>query len=384
MRPVLRITLMSCVLCLVSSSLCFAAQVSESVPVQIESSETVQYIRRIIVDGNKALNDSELTELLGIEPGQRFDPHSISSALPRVLNEYRRLGYFFAEVEWERRSAEKDQVAVYIEVHEGEMVRMGKIELSGNTVLPEKRLLEELRIPKNPLFDDSIFQEDMERLLRLYSDNGHPLAELSPSEFWIENGRLNVKIGIDEGPSVKIHQVQIHGLRKTKEAILLRELAVRPGDVFDQREIDESLRRLTNLGYFQTVSMGFKPANADNVDSVILRFSVTEGRTGQFSGVLGYNPSEDETGTQKFTGVLEAAETNLLGTGRQMAIRARFGLIDSYEFAYEEPWVFDAPVDVGIRLWGLKQESEEDDGREDTEEASSDGVQGTNVPEQEG
>ena len=361
------IALVSCVLCFASSLFCLAAQVSESTPTQTESSETAQYIRRITFHGNKALNDNKLAELLGIEPGQRFDPHSVSNALPGILDEYRRLGYFFAEVEWERRPAEKDQVAVHVIVREGEMVKMGKIELSGNTVFPDKRLLEEFRISKKTLFDNSVFQEDMERLLRLYSNNGHPFAKLSPSEVRVENSRLNMKIDIDEGPLVKIHQVQINGLKKTKEEILLRELTVRPGDVFDQREIDESLRRLTNLGYFQTVEPGFEPspihadilsALQDDVDSVILSFSVTEGRTGQFSGVLGYNPSEDEVGAQKFTGVLEAAETNLLGTGRQMAIRGRFGLIDSYEFAYEEPWIFDAPVDVGVRLWGIEQESE--------------------------
>ncbi len=358
--------------------LCLAAQVPESLPSRMGSSETAQYIRRITFDGNSALNDSRLAELLGIEPGQQFNPQSVSSALPRIVNEYRRLGYFFAKVEWERRSAEKNQAVLYIKISEGEMVKMGKIELSGNTIFSAERLLEELHILNNLIFDDSVFQADMERLLRLHSNNGHPFAKLSPSEFWIENNRLNVKIDIDEGPSVKIHQVQIHGLKKTKEGILLRELTVRAGDVFDQSEIDESLRRLNNLGYFQTVSMGFEPANADrlstppdDVDSVILKFSVTEGRTGQFSGVLGYNPSEDEVGAQEFTGVLEAMDINLLGTGRQMVIRARLGLIDSYEFAYEEPWIFDAPVDVGIRLWGIDQESEGARGRGSGEEVLS-------------
>ncbi|MFC1716033.1 outer membrane protein assembly factor [Candidatus Poribacteria bacterium] len=356
---------MSCVLSLIYFPYCLVAQVSESLPAQIESSETAQYIRRITFDGNSALNDSKLAELLGIEPGQQFNPQSVSSALPRIVNEYKQLGYLFAKVEWELRPAEKNQVAVYVKIHEGEMVRMGKVELSGNTVFPQERLLEELRILKNSIFDDSVFQADMERLLRLYSDNGHPLAELSPSEFWIENSQLNVKIDIDEGPLVNIHQVQINGLKKTKEEILLRELTVRPGDIFDQREIDESLRRLSNLGYFQTVSMSFEPANADrmpalpdDVDSVILNFSVTEGRTGQFSGVLGYSPSQNEFGAQEFTGVLEATDINLLGTGRQMAIRAKLGLIDNYEFAYEEPWIFDTPVDLGIRLWGINQKAE--------------------------
>lgn len=344
-------------LCLVSfCSLCIASQISESAPVQTTSSETVRYIRRIVFHGNSALNDKALARLLPIQPGQRFDPQSISSALPGILAEYKKLGYLFAKVEWECRPAEKDQVAIHINIHEGEIVEMGEIELSGNVVLSRDQLLSSFDVRRSPLFDDSTFQKDMERLLRLYSDNGHPLAKLAPS-FWVENGRLNVRIDIDEGPPVKIEQVQIHGLEKTKEKVLLRALTVHPGDVFDQREIDESQRRLNNLGYFQNAcQMSFTQA-AD--DSVILDFSVTEGRTGSFSGVLGYNPSEDEVEGQRFTGVLEAVEANLLGTGRQLAIRARFGPIDTYEFAYEEPWVLGAPVDIGIRLWGTRYKTQE-------------------------
>lgn len=355
MRSVFDIILVIFGLCFLAFPTYLAAQVAESAPGEMESSETTQYVRRIILDGNKALSDSKLAELLGVEPGQRFDPQSISSALPRILDEYKRLGYFFAEIDWERRAAEKNQVALYVKISEGEMVKMGRIELSGNTVFTEERLLEELSIIRNFVFDDSIFQKDMEGLLRLYSDSGHPLVKLDPSDIWIENGQLRMKIHIDEGPLVKIHHVQIDGLKKTKVEILLRELTVSPGDIFDQREIDESLRRLNNIGYFQTVNMSFEPADAD---SIVLTFSVDEGRTGQFSGVFGYNPSQDEIGAQKFTGVLEAAETNLLGTGRRMLIKARIGLIDNYEFAYEEPWIFGAPVAVGIRLWGINQDSE--------------------------
>ena len=336
--------------------LCFSVNAQRTVPpvpTQIDSSETDRYIRRIIFHGNNAVEDKILTELLDIKPGQRFDPQLISDALPRILIEYKNIGYMFAKVEWECRPAEKDQVAVYINIREGEIVKMGEIKLSGNIVFSKDELLDKFDTLRSSFFDDSAFQRDMERLLKLYSDNGYPLAKISPSEFRIENGKLNVKIDIDEGLQVKIKQINISGLGKTKEQVVLRELTIHPGDIFDQSEIDESQRRLNNLGYFQGMSqMTFSQAGDDGV---ILNFSVTEGRTGRFSGILGYNPSEDEVGGQKFTGVLEAAETNLLGTGRQIALSGKFGLIDTYEFAYEEPWVLNTPIDIGIRLWGTEQ-----------------------------
>ena len=341
---------------------CSAAPVSESAPAQIAPSEITRYVRMITFQGNDALGDDKLAEVLAITPGQRFDPQSVSGALPRILNEYKRLGYMFAKVEWEIRPAEKDQIVLHINIHEGEMIKMGTIELSGNVALSNEQLLERLDIRSSSLFDDLAFQTDMERLLKLYSDNGRPLAKLSPSGFGIEDGRLNIGIDIDEGPLVRVGQVEVKGLKKTREPVVLRELTVRPGDVFDQSEIDESKRRLSNLGYFQTVAADFKRDNSQSLlqeQNVTLGFSVTEGRTGRFSGILGYNPSEDEPGGQKLTGMLEAAETNLAGTGRKLNVRARFGLIDTYEFAYEEPWIFGTPVGIGVRIWGTNQKAQD-------------------------
>ncbi len=341
--------LMSCVLYLAFCFLlCSASQASESL-------ETVRYIRRIIFRGNSAVNDETLVSLLAVQPGQRFDPPLIDRALPRILTEYKKLGYMFAKAEWEHRPAEKGQVVVYVSIHEGEVISMGKIELFGNSAFSRDQLLDRLDVFSSPLFDDSVFHRDMERLLKFYSDNGHPLAKIAPSDFRVEDGKLNVSIYIDEGPLVKIEQVRIHGLKKTRESVILRELTVQAGDIFDQREIDESQRRLNNMGYFGGLSQtSFSQAEDDRV---ILSFSVTEERTGSFSGILGYNPSEEESG-QRFTGVIEAAETNLLGTGRQLAIRSKFGITDTYEFAYEEPWIFDTPVDIGIRIWGTQQEAQ--------------------------
>jgi len=323
---------------------CFAVQVS---------SEKVQRVHKIVFHGNNAMNDRSLAKLLTVSPGQKFDPKLIESSLHEVLTRYKKLGYMFARISWEATPLEKDRVDIRVTIVEGEIVEMGEIRLSGNKIFSTSELLDKFDVRKSRFFDESIFQSDMERLLKLYSDGGYPLVKISPSEFHIEDGRLYINIDIDEGTLTKIRQIQINGLKKTKESVVLRELAVHPNDIFDQRKIDESQRRLNNMGYFQDVSqISFSPAGADGV---ILSSSVVEGRTGQFSGLLGYNPSEGKSGERKFSGILEAAETNLFGTGRQITARFKVGLMDSYEFGYEEPWAFDKPVDLGVHLRGVRQ-----------------------------
>jgi outer membrane protein insertion porin family len=316
-----------------------------------QKTESPLYIQQIIFIGNKALDNKPLTTILNIHPKQIFDLNSIENNLYNVLNEYKKLGYIFAKANWEYTSVDKDKVILKIRIDEGEQVMLGRIELIGNTIFPKDQLLSKFDIRKNRYFDESIFNNDVERVLKFYSDNGYPMASVSPVDFDIENSKLNLKIQIDAGPIVKIGKIQIDGLKKTKEKVILRELPVRSGIKFDQRNIDETERLLNNMGYFQTVSpISFSPAENDSVN---LNVSVTEGATGRFNGLLGYNPSENSE--SKLAGILEATEMNLLGTGRQISIIGRFGLTDNYELTYQEPWVFGSPVDFGIHFQAINR-----------------------------
>ncbi|MDQ1329369.1 MAG: outer membrane protein insertion porin family, partial [Candidatus Poribacteria bacterium] len=162
-----------------------------------QKTESAIYIQQIIFIGNKALDNKPLTTILNIRPKQIFDPTSIENNLYNVLNEYKKLGYIFAKANWEHTSVDKDKVILKIRIDEGEQVMLGRIELIGNTIFPKDQLLSKFDIRKSRYFDESIFNNDVERVLRFYSDNGYPMASVSPVDFDIENSKLNLKIQID-------------------------------------------------------------------------------------------------------------------------------------------------------------------------------------------
>jgi len=324
----------------------FALQPVESSPQKAAPTPKPQYIQQVIFGGNKAIDNKALATILNIRPKLVFDPSSIENALNNILNEYKKLGYLFAKITWEYNIADTDKVILKVNIDEGEQIEMGKLELVGNYVFPMDQLMKKFDIRKSRYFDESVFDNDVDRVLSFYSDNGYPMASVSPADFVVENGKLNLKVQINAGPIVKIGKIQIDGLKKTKEKIILRELPVRSGNTFDQRNIDETERLLNNIGYFRSVNpISFTQAENDSVN---LNVSVIEGPTGRFNGLLGYNPSED--GESKLVGILEATEMNLLGTGRQISILTRFGLTDIYELTYQEPWLLGSPVDVGIHF----------------------------------
>jgi outer membrane protein insertion porin family len=320
-----------------------------------------QYIiRQVKFEGNQLLNQKQLSSLIGIKPGENFQKDTLESGLLRILDEYRQRGIFFAQIQPRFEYAPGDsslvQIIITVQIQEGKPLKIGTIALEGNTLFTDSELKNELRLRTGDIFNDTAFNDGIERILQLYSERGHPKVNISPVDFDIDekSGVVNLKIVIDEGPLVKINEVKLEGLQKTKERVVLRELFVHPGDIYVQEKIDRSYHRLNNLGYFYEVSHALIQEGA-KPDEVIFNAQVIEARTGRFNGVLGYAPPTSLGEKPQLTGVIEATETNLLGTGRGLNVLWKSGTLEVYKFGYEEPWVFGKPLKIGFEFSGLKQ-----------------------------
>lgn len=300
-----------------------------------------QYINKIIFAGNKTLDRKKLVEMLNIRPKQLFDPMNVENGVDNILVEYKKRGYLFAKAELNYEG--DNQINVNIKIDEGERIRIGNIDLTGDLVFPKDQILGMFAVQKSEFFDEALFENDAERLLNFYSDNGYPMASISPS-FNINDNKLNLKVQINTGSIAKIGNIKIDGLKKTREKTILREIPIHSGDIFNQQKIDDAERLLNNIGYFRDANpISFTQAENNDIN---LNLSVVESPTGRFNGVVGYNPSDNKDG--KLVGMVEAEEINLFGTGRRISIKGSFGVADIYEFAYQEPWILGKPIDLGF------------------------------------
>ena len=172
-----------------------------------------------------------------------------------------------------------------------------------------------------------------------------------------ETGTVDFHLSIREGAQIQIDEVKVSGLKKTKANVVLREIPVKPNHRFDQRDIDASYRRLRNLGYFYQINPNVLEAGATE-DKINFHAHVTEAKTGRLSGVIGYAPPDSEAdAAPQLTGVLEARETNLLGTGRRVNFYWKSGLLKIFRLGYAEPWIFGKPVTIGIEYGQFKQQN---------------------------
>ena len=321
-------------------------------------------IHQLRFTGNEHLDEKKLIALFGWKEEKPYSREEIIEGFERIIVGYRDEGYIFAEtsskitvISGTGQINGETPVSITAEIVEGKPLRTGMLTLSGNQRFLVDEIRDQLGIKEGNLFTQVALEQGIERIQTLYSEHGYPKVEIEPKNIRLlpETGTINFELNIREGAQVKIGEVKVSGLKKTKTQVALREIHVKPNDNFKQRDIDTSYRRLRNLGYFYQVNPNVLEAG-ETEDRINFHARVTEARTGQLNGVVGYAPPDSDTdAAPQLTGVFEVRETNLLGTGRQVNFYWKSGLLKILRFGYAEPWIFGKPLTIGIEYGQLKQ-----------------------------
>ncbi len=339
-------------------------------PPSPDEAQTSYLIRQITFEGNEHFDRKQLSQLIGVQAGQPYREPEMIAGLNQILAKYHESGLVFASIEPEIAIISADQVHIRVHIHEGAAICTGQIVIEGNQLFSTHDLRRELGLREGMAFNRIAFEQGVEKILILYSEHGYPKLEIQPTDFHLseEGGTVDFRLQIREGNQTRLGAVKLSGLQKTKTEVVLRELPIQAGEVFDQRKIDQSFHRLVNLGYFYEVSPALLE-EGNTPDEIIFNAKVTEARTGRFSGVIGYAPPTSEFDeAPRLTGVIEAMEANLFGTGRQANFLWKSGLLNTLKIGYAEPWAFGKPIKIGVEYSQVKQRNQFTD-VESTEQA---------------
>ena len=331
-----------------------------------ERTQSVYRIRQLRFRGNERLDVEKLMTLFDWQAESPYSREEIIAGFERILTAYRESGFVFVEISpdinlisEDKQPATERDVSIAVEIVEGKQVHLGTLTLAGYKRFSETEIRDTLNLKAGTRFTAAVLERGIERLHAVYSEHGYPKVEIEPKDIQLlpETGTLNLVLNIREGAAVRIGEVKVSGLKKTKTEVALREIYVRPNQSFKQRDIDTSYRRLRNSGYFYQVNPSVLEAG-ETEDRINFHARVTEARTGQVSGVIGYAPpGSDVDAAPQLTGVLEARETNLFGTGRQMNFYWKSGLLRVLRVRYAEPWIFGKPLTLSIEYGQLEQSS---------------------------
>jgi outer membrane protein insertion porin family len=169
----------------------------------------------------------------------------------------------------------------------------------------------------------------------------------------METRQIDVVFRVRESEKFYVESINVEGNTKSKSRVIIRELALNPGDIFDLRRMDVSERRLKNINFFEDVRLNPEPTNIPGRKD--LSITVREGRTGSFTFGAGFGSVESaviylEVSQGNFD--LFNWRSGFQGDGQKFRFRASVGTTSNQVLiAFEEPWLFEQRLAFGVEIY---------------------------------
>lgn len=168
-----------------------------------------------------------------------------------------------------------------------------------------------------------------------------------------EHHYVELKYNIVKSRSAYIRSLFVKGNEKTLDRIILREIDLASGDVFDSTSIERSRQKILALGFLENVDVRTKQVSEDQID---IEFDVEEAKSAEIK----FNASSSNFSSINFN--VEILEKNLFGTGTRAESLLNWSYKRSVNFMVDlyRRRIFDSNISSGIRFFGdmaMNQES---------------------------
>ncbi len=224
-------------------------------------------IASINFDGNKILDDEQLTEVLtnvGIANGRVFNRSVLERLENELIQQYFAFGKYGVNIDTQVRELERNRVDIGIQIIEGDAAKIKQVKIVGNTVFEEEDLIKDFESGLKPWYkfwgsrdryEKQKLQGDIEILRSQYLDEGYLKFDVPSTQVSISPDKEDIFITIDveEGEQYTIDEVKLAGKYIFPEDEMISLVDLSNGDIFSRAKIVNSTeaitRRLGDEGY---------------------------------------------------------------------------------------------------------------------------------------
>lgn len=174
------------------------------------TNETV-IVSEIAISGNNRVSDSTISAYLPVRVGDAISEDSLDNAIDSL----------FATKLFNDITINIEGARISIAVVENPIVN--RVNIEGNDVLDDERLLAELDIQPRRVFTRTVAIDATQKLLEIYRLSGRYTAKITPKVIRLDNNRVDLIFEVDEGPLIKITSISFIG-NETFSDFALRQI----------------------------------------------------------------------------------------------------------------------------------------------------------------
>ncbi|MDG1812865.1 MAG: outer membrane protein assembly factor BamA [Porticoccaceae bacterium] len=317
----------------------------------------VAKIRHINIVGNNDFSEEVLLDefeqnttgwLSWISGNDKYAREKLSGDLETLETWYLDRGYLKFAVESTQVSISPNKESVYItiNINEGDVYTVGKVELSGELMIPEAQVRMMILMREGMTFSQTLMTTSSEYITRRLGNEGYTFAEVEGfPEVDEDDKTAKITFVVTPGMRAYVRRVEFRGNTKTADTVLRREMRQMEGSSANNALIEHSRVRLERLGYFKEVQVENVPVAGTN-DQLDVIYSVEEQPSGSVGASVGF-----AQGTGLILGA-NLSENNFLGTGKQVGVGINKSTYQSsLNFSYTEPYYTIDGVSVGYSIY---------------------------------
>lgn len=279
-----------------------------------------------------------------------FSPAYLQADLERVRRELEAEGYYSAQVDGRvtvlqdpsgtGREREPGLVDATIAIDEGPPVRVCRLDFDiARRDFPAadfRELRRRFPFRVGDVFEQRAYEQGAALLTAHLRSHGYADGVAKrKARVDVPSGCADVVYRVRPGESAVFGPTEIEGLDAVDREIAERELAYRAGEIYDEREVTETIRRLRALRIFSVVRLQRDPITDGDVP---MRLSLTEGPSREIRLGIGYSTDDGPRGLASWW------HYNFLGDGRLLGFSARVS-----EFSRSITGSFLQPHFLGFR-----------------------------------
>ncbi|MDF2763421.1 MAG: rane protein [Rhodospirillales bacterium] len=249
-------------------------------------------INRIAFEGNRRIDDEDLSAELQLRPRVVFTETRVQNDVQRILEIYRRSGRFAATVEPKIIQLQQNRVDLVFEIDEGPLTGVKAIDFIGNRAFSDGDLRDVITTTESAWwrflsstdnYDPDRLAADQDLLRRFYLSEGYAdfrilsaVAELAP-----EGDGFVITMTLEEGDRYRFGDMEIEtSLKNLDPESLQNQVTTEPGDWYDATEVDRTIGKLTDvvgeLGY-AFVEVRPRPEIDREQDIIAISYEIREG-----------------------------------------------------------------------------------------------------------
>lgn len=314
-------------------------------------------ITAINIVGNKAFSESKLKDLFDQDTGtwlswytksNRYSRTKLNADIESLRSYYLARGYLEFKVDSTQVaiSPNKQDIAITINITEGERFVVSKILLAGNYLGKEAEFQSLITIQAGEPYNADQVTQTTKAFTDYFGNFGFAFArsEAIPT---IDRTTNRVELTLQSEPSrrVYVRRINVAGNDRTRDEVIRREFRQLESAWYDGEKIRQSRNRVDRLGYFKDVSLETQEV-AGSPDQVDLTVTVVESPTGSLSLGAGLSSGEGLGLTFGFK------QDNVFGSGSSLGLEVNTSKYNQLlVFSTTNPYITEDGVSRTIDLY---------------------------------